>query len=69
MGHHGFLRGSIYLVYVDDFRTSQQEHLWASTVCYRNGSTLGFLCLYFKGNTPKGLHGMIRGSVYFFICG
>jgi hypothetical protein len=26
--------------YVDDVRTSQETHLWASTACYGNGFTI-----------------------------
>jgi hypothetical protein len=33
MDLHGVLRGSCTFVYVDNVRTSQETHLWASAAC------------------------------------
>jgi hypothetical protein len=40
MGLHGLLGDSFTLLYVDDVRTSQEAHLWASTASYGDSFTL-----------------------------
>jgi hypothetical protein len=40
MGLHGLLQVNVYFLYVNDVRTSQEIHLWASTACYGHTFTL-----------------------------
>jgi hypothetical protein len=40
---HGLLRNLFTLLYVDDVRTSQETHLWASAPCYGDSFTLLYL--------------------------
>jgi hypothetical protein len=61
MKHHCLLRRYLNFLYVYDFRTSQETHLWASTVCY-----VGiFIFLYVADvstsqEAPVGLHGLLQ---------
>jgi hypothetical protein len=43
MGLHGLLRDSFSVLYVNDVRTSQETHVWASMSCY--GIALSFYML------------------------
>jgi hypothetical protein len=70
MDRHGLLRGLLYALYVDDVRPSQETHLWASTASYEIAVIFYIKsCSYLIGNTPMGSHGMLRGLLYFFMCG
>jgi hypothetical protein len=40
IGLHGLLGGKRSFLYVDDVRTRQETHLWASTACYGDSFTL-----------------------------
>jgi hypothetical protein len=40
MGLHGLLRVHLYFLYVDDIRTSQETHIWASAACYGDSFTI-----------------------------
>jgi hypothetical protein len=44
MGLHSLLNDSFTFFCVDeDFRSSQEAHLWASTACYRDSFTLVYV--------------------------
>jgi hypothetical protein len=58
----GLLQRELYFLYVDDARTSEETQPRASTACYGNSFTLLYV-----GNTPMGLHGLLRGC-YSRIC-
>jgi hypothetical protein len=43
MGLHDLLGDSYTVLYVDDVRTLQETHIWASTACYGNNFTSSYV--------------------------
>jgi hypothetical protein len=67
---NGLLRRQLCLfIYADDFRTSQETHLWASTSCYAD-CFLVYMQMIF---VPHGIHAYmsprpVTGIAVLFVC-
>jgi hypothetical protein len=65
----GPVPGIALFLYTDYVRTSQETHLWASTGCYGDSLTLLYANdVRTSHETYIGLHGMLQGWPYPFIC-
>jgi hypothetical protein len=51
------------------FVPSQEAQVWVSTSCYGDSFTVSYVGVVRTAQeTPMGLHGLLQGQLYSFIC-